>query len=256
MVFGTKAMTPPMAQRRRRLLMVIGLLAGLGAAALAFVILSDAASDDGTTVAGGATIETVVARRDILPGQEFEETDLALRPIPETEVHNLAFHDVDELLGKSPSVPVYAGTQIISPQLFDGPIGSTLAVVTPNGMRAMSIAVEQSTVAGGLVVPGDRVDVVAVFPEDRQVGRAASVATIVENVEVIAVAQDVVRRDPEASQELQPDAQTITLSVTGDQAQRIALADEVGTIRTVVRPGGEDVAGSPGTLTLDELLQP
>lgn len=256
MVFGNKAIAPPQAQRRRRLFLLIGILAGIAAAGLTYAVLSDAAASDTGSSGATATVKTVVARVDVAAGEEFKAGDLELRAIAEGDVHNLAFHDIDDLVGKAPAVPVYAGAQVIGPQLFEGPSGSTLAVITPDGMRAFSFAVEQSTVAGGLIVPGDRVDVLAVFPADSTTEnpRPATVSTIVQNVEVIAVGQEVVQRDPGTSSEVQPDAQTITLAVSATDAQRIALADEVGTVRTIVRSGSGESRSTVPALTLDDLL--
>ena len=70
-----------------------------------------------------------------------------------------------------------------------------LAGVVPLGMRAVAISVDELTAVGGLLLPGDRVDVVATTQIDSAPGLAEGdhilrTETILQNVEILSVAQE------------------------------------------------------------------
>lgn len=95
-------------------------------------------------------------------------------------------------------------------------------------MRAVSVPIGEASGAAGFVFPGDRVDVYLTRPADGD--NLPYADQLMQNVRVLAVGQDMnVGRD-------KPDVtKTATLEVTPLQAQRIALAQSVGTISLSLR---------------------
>jgi pilus assembly protein CpaB len=124
-------------------------------------------------------------------------------------------------------------------------------------MRAMSVSVSEETSVGGLVLPGDRVDLMVVTDFTTADGVDVTQGVLLlQNVEVLAVAQETVRpvsrvdvngepledgvatRDEDAEED--PDAATVTLAVSPEDAPLLAVAQEEGTVYLSLRPVGDD----------------
>jgi pilus assembly protein CpaB len=103
-----------------------------------------------------------------------------------------AYTDTSAAVGQAARVAIAQGEQI-TPNKVGSPVKSAngLNSVLPPGMRAIAVGVEQVTAVGGNLLPGDRVDVLAVNDNGDQANNSATatVSTILQNVEIIAVAQ-------------------------------------------------------------------
>jgi Flp pilus assembly protein CpaB len=140
---------------------------------------------------------------------------------------------------------------------------TSLAFIVPEGYRAMAVQVDKVIGAGGLIRPGDRVDVLAVLEVAIQiqdlglVEGSARAITLEQNVEVLAVEQALedlagsaaLAAGSDADQPAaQPSATVVTLAVSPEVAQAIFLAEHTGVIRLAVRAPGEDTINDvPGT---------
>jgi pilus assembly protein CpaB len=113
---------------------------------------------------------------------------------------------------------------------------SSAAVLRP-GTRAISIGVDVVTGAAGLIWPGDLVDLILtqeLNASDAPVGRRVIGETILVEVRVIAVDQQFTQG---AGAEGAPSriARTVTLEVTSDQAEYVAVASRLGRIALTLR---------------------
>jgi pilus assembly protein CpaB len=132
-------------------------------------------------------------------------------------------------------------TQALVPDTKGGT--NFLAALIEPGMRAMSVSVKPNTMAGGFITPGDHVDVVLSYTPrlsrtaqehaDKYVSRYAS-QTVLSNVKVLAVDQSAKEENREAKV-----AKTVTLEVTQEGAQILALADAMGDITLALRRIGD-----------------
>jgi len=119
-----------------------------------------------------------------------------------------------------------------------------VAATLGDGMRAMAIRVKAESSVGGFVTPGDFVDVVMTYeirlPSDERIRDAAvavvnkrAAQTVLENIRVVAV-------DPEAKAvEEASVARTGTLEVSPHQAEKLALANAMGTLHLSLRTMGD-----------------
>jgi pilus assembly protein CpaB len=130
-------------------------------------------------------------------------------------------------------------------------------------MRAISISADQVLSAGGLVLPGDYVDIIAVFNVKNSQGdeeEAYFVRTILQNVQVVAVAQKLADT-PAAGDESgkksdskpDPEATTLTILATPEQAEFVFLAESNGTLRAVLRSYGDAGTETPRPIVETEL---
>jgi len=125
-----------------------------------------------------------------------------------------------------------------------------LAAVLPKGKRAITIQVSEVAGMSGLVLPGDRVDIILTYSVPGDViaaGRDIRASeTLLTNLRVLALDQRLETgrplRDDEGNLMTPPVARTATLQVDPDEAEMITLATQLGELSLVlnsVRDGGE-----------------
>jgi pilus assembly protein CpaB len=114
-------------------------------------------------------------------------------------------------------------------------LGAGLSPIIPQGMRAMSVRVNDVIGVAGYVVAGSRVDLlVTVADEDPRGGSSEPMArTVVSNILVLTSG---VRMDIEKAKDGKPQPTTVvTLAVVPEDAERIALAQAEGKLSLALR---------------------
>ncbi len=140
----------------------------------------------------------------------------------------------------NPGEPIIAG-DVLNP----GDRGF-LAAVLGAGMRAVTIGVDPVSGTAGLIWPGDHVDVVltqAIDEKDQPVEHRVSGETILTNVRVIAVDQQLVEggQGTQANPTAVASAnRTVTLEATPFDAERVAVAARLGRLSLAVRAAADD----------------
>jgi pilus assembly protein CpaB len=111
-----------------------------------------------------------------------------------------------------------------------------LAAVLEPGMRAVTISVDNTSGSAGLIWPGDRVDLIltqTIAEANQPVGRRVAAETVLSNVRVLAIDQQIVQGAAPAATEGQ--GKTVTVEVTQEQAERISVAMRLGRLSLSVR---------------------
>ena len=241
----------------RRFLIVAILFASLSGA----LFYAWMASQSGDNVGGGGSVaagsqQVVVAKTVIKQRTEITADMLEVKSIPANAVVSGGFTTLADVIGKTAKLPIEANQQVVLSSVVDT-TGSTdaLAQVVPNLRRAYAISASQVTTAGGLILPGDYVDIYWICCE----GGAILAKTVVQNIQVAAIAQNIVNAGPVASsdgtgiegdpvsagqEQNDPEAVTITLLVTPEQAHLLLLAEQSGPLRAALR-GVNDTAIAP-----------
>src|SRR5713226_3949315 len=176
--------------RNNRGLLILAIAAGLVTAVLVFVALANNGSDSGKTSTAAVTSKALVAQKAIPAGTEITAGMVKIIDIPDDLLLPGAFADSAPAVGQVTKVAIAANEQVTLAKI--GPLvqGVGLSYVVPKGKRGVGLKVEEVTAVGGLLLPGDRVDVVAAFkvkgvpgvPEGYHI---ESVRTILQNVEVL-----------------------------------------------------------------------
>jgi len=264
--------------------LVLALFLGLLSAVLVFVYLSQSGGG-GEATPTGETKAVVVASQDIAAGTRITEDMVRVRDMSADAVVPQALTTTETVVGSVARFPITADEQILSNRVATGgitvPSGEKVPLnyIVPEGKRAISINVEQVISAGGLVLPGDFVDVIMVadiksnLPPPLNESKLSM--TILQNLEVLAVDQTVADVVPEGSgdgttgtdgdgtvsqrvpidrPDPNPDASTVTLSVTPSEAQVLALADEKASLRLSLRPFGEEEQASVSAVSDFEIV--
>jgi pilus assembly protein CpaB len=137
-----------------------------------------------------------------------------------------------------------AGRVVITPIKADEPIfesrlapsditkGGVAAVISPN-KRAMAVKVDRVKGVSGFIHPGNRVDVVATFrPSFSQL---PVTMTVLENIPVLATGTDTEIQEIKGKQEKPVEVDVITLEVSPDEAEVLALSAAEGKLQLSLR---------------------
>jgi pilus assembly protein CpaB len=251
-------------------LLLLAVIFAAVAAVLAFVALSRG-SDNKDEAAAEDTAKVVVAARDIPARTELKSDMLKTAEVPVGNVLNDTYSDASALVGQTSRYPLAENEQVTSLKIGvteDNAEDQGLSFVLPAGTRAFSITVSEESGVGGLILPGDLVDVIGILDESL-VGVDKAV-TLIQNIEVLAVAQEaqepippaaVTTATPEPSDTLgerpedvkpNPRARTVTLAVTQDQAQLLALVQAQGQLALSLRSYGDRAIGTPAETDLTQ----
>ena len=177
------------------------------------------------------TATVVVAASNMDVGTALRPEDLKAIEWPAKSVPEGAFHKPEELVGRGLIQPVVAFEPILPGKLASPEAGAGLPPVIPEGMRALSVRVNDVIGVAGYVLPGTRVDVlVTVSPTDQRDDMTSKV--ILSNVQVLTAGTRI-ERDVEKDKPVS--VSVVTLLVDPAQAERLTLASTEGKIQLALR---------------------
>jgi len=203
----------------------------------------------------GETEPIFVASADIGMGDELTPENIKLEAWPKDKVPAGSMTKLEEIEGRRTRTRLYSGEPVLEAKLFSqGASAQGGSVLIPKGMRVVSVKVDNVSSSSGMILPGDRVDVLVhmVANEGKGIPQTAT-RTVLQDVKVFAV-NDLYTRDPRDKDETSISAKTISLLVTPQQAELITLASEVGAIRLTMRSLEDEGATEAGGAAIDELL--
>lgn len=195
---------------------------------------------------------TIVVAAQRLPfGVELAAEHLREVPWPSDAMPQGAFANVSGLLSAGKRVvlaPIEANEPVLAVKVTGPGQRATLSAIVGEGMKAVSVRVNDVEGVGGFVLPGDRVDVVLT----RQIEKGdATTEVVLQNARVLAVDQSADDRTSKAAV-----AKAVTLEVDTLGAQKIWLAASVGSLSLLLRKAGELSSESTRRVTLDDLSKP
>jgi pilus assembly protein CpaB len=211
---------------RSRLLMIGGLALAVGLL-VAFSVYNKLRTSSGSN-SSEREVRVVVAADDVLVGVKLEAHDVRVIALPQSAAPPGAFSDPAKVVGRGAVLPIAKGDFILPSKLAALNAGGGLPSLIPPGMRAVSVRVNDVVSVAGFVQPGTRVDVLATGNQGG--GNDRQTTTVLENVAVIAVGKSLDRNASEAQT-----APVITLLVSPDDAQKLALVSQEGRIQLSLR---------------------
>lgn len=126
---------------------------------------------------------------------------------------------------------------------------ATLSTQIDEGMRAVSVRVDEVRGVAGFILPGDRVDVILTKGETGAQDSAAAYADVLlQNAKVLAIDQSVNERADKPAV-----ARAVTLELTVQQAQSVILAQGIGRLSLVLRQTGEVSTRPTGRVTAADI---
>jgi pilus assembly protein CpaB len=212
------------------------ILLGLGLAVILALFLSTYVYRQFKQVANNKPAPTgkvVVAATAMQLGTRVDARNLKLISWPSDEPVQGMFTRIEDCANRALITPVAANELILDSKLAAKESGAGLAAAIPEGMRAISVAVNDVVAVAGFVTPGTMVDVMvtgrisgANHGSDDNITR-----TILENVRVLAAGQKI-EQDREGKPQTVP---VITLLVSPDDAAKLAMASTEGKIQLALR---------------------
>ena len=177
------------------------------------------------------SVPVVVATQDLPVGTMVTTAQVRIARWPASNPIDGAFAEVDAVNDRGLIASVVMNEPITEMKLASREAGAGLPPSIPLGMRAISVKVNEVIGVAGFVVPGTRVDVVATV---RRPGNQDSMSkVVVSNVQVLTAGT---RYDLETARSGEPMPSTVvTLMVTPEEAERIALASIEGKLVLTLR---------------------
>jgi pilus assembly protein CpaB len=226
---------------RKKLILLLGaLIIAIGTAMAAKSMFSGAAAPQ----AEAAPVEpqgpkVLVAKRGLPVGTIITADAVGFQLWPKELVQDAYFidgeADMSKLLGTVVRNPITAGEPITRGGLVSPGDRGFLAAALAPGMRAITVPVSAKTGVGGFVFPGDRVDMLLTQSVSNEAGDLKTTETILRNLRILAT-------DSSTESETTPDgktvvrgSRTVTLEVTPRIAEKISVAQTIGTLSLVLR---------------------
>ena len=183
---------------------------------------------------GGAKTKRVVAAAvSLQPGTPITADKLTEISWPETVPLDGLIEKKDDIVGHALTYGVAAHQPVLRRDLAaSSSLG--LAARIPDGMRASAVKTNEVMNVAGFIFPGARVDVlVTLKPENNTT--SSTTRTVLQNVQVLSTGT---KTDPDPSGKPE-NVTVVTLLVTPEDSQKLALAQNQGTIQFALRNGGD-----------------
>ena len=190
-----------------------------------------------------AVVEIVVATRDLEVGSRIEATDLRLEEWPATKTPAGSFRALEDVIDRTAMHQILVREPVLERRLAEKGAGVGLSPKVPDGMRAMSVRVDDVIGVAGFVLPEARVDVLVTgMPRDNPLDGQMT-KTLLGNVRVLSAGEHLT---PDASGRPQK-VPVVTLLLTPTQAEMVTLAQAHGRLQLVLRnsrdPEAADTTG-------------
>ena len=223
------------------MLLVGALIIAIGTALLARSIFAGAGAPSADAAAIEATKgpKVLVAQRALPAGTIITADAVSYQAWPKDMVQDAYFidgeADVTKLLGTVVRFPVTAGEPITQGSLVAPGDRGFLAAALGPGMRAVTVPVSAKTGVAGFVFPGDHIDLVltqTIKPAEGEALRASE--TFLRNLRVLATDQFTEKETVEGKTVVRQ-SKTVTIEVTPKIAEKIAVAQTIGTLSLSLR---------------------
>lgn len=169
----------------------------------------------------------VLAMRDLPVGSIVGERDVQTIEWPGEVMPPGFLGTVDEAVGRGVITPVKVNEPLLEGKLAPKGSGGGLPMIINDGMRALSVRVDEVIGVAGFVIPGTRVDVLLTMNE----GGESTTRVILQNVQALAAGQSI-----QTDAEGKPQSVTvITVLVSPEDAETLALAANQGRIQMALR---------------------
>jgi pilus assembly protein CpaB len=259
-------------ERTNRWLLIAGVVLALVTGVLVFAAVGNFGGGDSVPSVASGDAPVLVANETISAGTTLNENMFRVASYNEADLVPEALSDPAVVIGQTATVEILKGQQVSRSYIASGADDDRTdqtAFKLPEGHRGVAVQVDKVTGVAGLLVPGDRVDVVVTIEEQRtddaDADKFLRIQTVLQNVLVVArdqldvesvvtINEDGTPVDNTTDKEYQSrpeDADpssslsTVTLALIPDDVQRLVLADALGDVTLSLRRFGE---GAPAPL--------
>lgn len=195
------------------------------------------------------TVGVIVAAVDIPFGSTIGPDNVVLSAWPKDRYPKDVLSDVKAAVGRVVRREFARGEPIVESKLLTTSKNvGMLSLRIPQGMRAFTVRVNEAVGVGGFLMPDARVDVLLTTTSSDQ--RATQMSKIIlEDIRVLAVGQTIDQKDSKPIS-----VGTVTLAVTPEDAEKLALASNDGKIHLVLRNFADSEKVKTSGISKDRLL--
>lgn len=225
------------------ILTIAAILAGIASVYLANSYITQKAAEIEANIRSQyALVDVVVPATDMKAGDILGYSNMVVRQIPKkflnpNAISPAAFAAVE---GRQLASPVGAGDPLLRSHI-SAFSGGAFSVRVPKGLRALTFPVNTVSSVGGLISPGDHVDLL--FTTNSEMTGQPATVPLLTNMKILATGQNYIGANDRGYQD-------VTFQVTPEQASKILLAQRVGEISTSLRGPNDD------TPAFDEAMTP
>jgi len=210
---------------RNRLPLIIGVVLGLLTIGLVRIYIQQREVQlKRQLLKGQEPVPVLIAKGDIPANTMVRDNMVELQNRPALAIQPHAVMDPGAAIGQVTLAPIYAGEQVSDSKLARPDTAGALSMKTPPGKRAVTINVDSISGVGGLIKPGDYVDIMGTFALPNPTGEKATVTvTLLQRVEVLAVGQKFSTSEEGEGQAAGP-SDNLTMALTPQEAQLLLFA--------------------------------
>jgi len=192
----------------------------------------------------------LVASVDLGMSSKIDETNAEFKQVPVDSIPEGAITDWKDCKDRTLRVPVMPGDWITVSKLNDEGTWGVVGTI-PDGMRVVSVPVNQTTSHSGMMFPGNRVDVMLTYRSRDETGQQIQMTrTVLQRIEIFAVDKTV---DGAKANLNEQNARNVSVLVTHDNAQTLLLAQAKGDIHLALRSNTDMSEITEGVLTAKDL---
>jgi len=218
---------------------------------------------------GAMSVDVLKAKGYIPEGTLLTQYMVEATKVPLENKQPKALDKIEQLVNENGMniyatlVPIEAGEQVLMTKLVTAGKDTGLAIVVPEGRRAVTISVDVASGVADLIRPGNTVDVICTMEEQ---GKSV---TVLQNVLVLACKQDILGSQKVTAPSAAAGSPTnlgdttavapedipasVTIAVTPAEAQVLALASVKGTLRLSLRGLNDNIIMNIGAATMGTL---
>jgi pilus assembly protein CpaB len=177
--------------------------------------------------------KVAVAKVAIPLGSKIIPEQIMVVQFPKESTPDGAFDSPEKLAGRVAVVNIAAREPITETRLAPEGTAAGLSAVIPEGYRAMTVKVDDAAGISGFITPGTLVDVVVVIdPREGSAQQDPISKIVLQNIKVLANGQNI---DKPKDEREATSVKAVTLQVTPEQAEKLALATSEGKLQLVMR---------------------
>ncbi|HEY6817164.1 MAG TPA: Flp pilus assembly protein CpaB [Croceibacterium sp.] len=229
---------------RKKLVLLLGaLVVAIGTALAARSMFAGAAAPQVEAAVAPAPEpegpKVLVAKRALPVGTIITADSIGYQLWPNEMVQDAYFidgeADMNKLLGTVVRYPITAGEPVTQGSLVSPGDRGFLAAALGAGMRAITVPVSEKTGVAGFIFPGDRIDLMLTSTVSGEGDPLQTTETILRNLRVLATDQSTESSTGEDGKTVVNTFGSVTLEVTPRIAEKISVAQTIGTLSLSLR---------------------
>jgi pilus assembly protein CpaB len=198
------------------------------------------------------TTKVAVASIPLAYGTELTPDKVRFVDYPNSSVPPGTFTNASQLLPAGQKrfvlLPLSVNEPILADKISAPGAGASIAALLPDGMRAATVRIDDVSGVAGFVQPNDSVDVLITRQVQGAVGATQVTDVLLQNVRVLAIDQQA--KNPDGTPKV---GRTATFEVAPLDAQKLALAQQAGSLSLVLRKPGEQNNPVVETISMNDL---